>query len=111
MRVVQVVVDHLVADAPRAIVPSSSARIASRKVDGKRSASDSYAFPSSAADSGNSLSIPWIPAAMIAANARRRCHDLGGTAVNHLIVQTESLAGWRAGRTLAICEKFFLATP
>jgi len=44
--------------------------IASRMVEGNRSASDSYAFPSSGGASSSSFSMPWSPAAMIAANAR-----------------------------------------
>jgi hypothetical protein len=65
-------VEDLVAENRRAIVPDSSDAIASRIVDGNRFASDSYALPASGAGSETSLSIPWRPAAMTAANARVR---------------------------------------
>src|SRR4051794_4521644 len=52
------------------MVPPARASIASRIVEGKRSASDSYAFPSSPGGSSSSFSIPCRPAAITAANAR-----------------------------------------
>ena len=51
-------------------MPASSAAIASRSVEGNRSASDSYALPSSGGGSSSPCSIPWRPAAISAANAR-----------------------------------------
>ena len=70
-RVVEVVVDDLVAE--RDLGPSSpvsSAAIASRSACGKRSASDSYALPSSGGGGSSPCSIPCRPAAITAANAR-----------------------------------------
>ena len=69
--VVEVVVDDVVAERrARDLAALSSAAIASRSVDGKRSASETYALPSSAGPSSSLCSIPCSPAAISAANAR-----------------------------------------
>ena len=71
-RIVEVVVDHLVAERRRGRPTTArTARAASRSVDGTRGRRrTTYALPVSIGSSSSSFSMPWRPPAMIAATAR-----------------------------------------